>query len=134
MLATKFLHNNQERKCGIMESRTHSTEAKRDEQGSTGEPKEISVAALMTVREMLGWSKKTMLFTNRYLSDLLKQITTKDGTPLFDILIQEDGAVRSEYMVWVNNRPVKEEHSLDIPLQSGDRVVVMPIMHFAAGG
>ena len=98
------------------------------------ELKEISVVALMTVREMLGWSKKTLLFTDKTLSELLKQITTKDGGSLYNVLIQEDGAVRPEYMVWLNNRPVKQEHSLEILLQSGDRVVVMPIIRFAAGG
>ena len=99
-----------------------------------GQAKEISVAALMTVREMLGWSKKTFLFTKRFLSDLLRQITTKDGQALYDVLVQEDGAVKSEYMVWLNSRPIKQEHSLDIPLNQGDRVVVMPVMRFAAGG
>jgi hypothetical protein len=117
-----------------MGSKTYPAEAKSEEQGSTGEAKEISIAALMTVREMVGWSKKTVLFTERYLSELLKQLTTKEGAPLFDIIVQRDGAVSPEYMVWVNNRPVKEEHSLDILLQSGDRVVLMPVMHFAAGG
>ena len=88
----------------------------------------------MSAREMLGWSKKTLVFTDKNLSDLLKQIITKDGKNLYDILIQEDGAVKPEYMVWLNNRAIKEEHSLAITLESEDRIMIMPIIRFAAGG
>ena len=105
-----------------------------DQQGYKEETKEVSIIALMTVREMLGWSKKTLIFTGRTLADLLKQITTKEGEDLYNVLIQEDGAVKPEYMVWLNNRPVKKDHSLKIPLNSRDRIVVMPIIRFAAGG
>jgi sulfur carrier protein ThiS len=110
---------------------THVTE---EQQNNKGKAKEINIVALMSVREMLGWSKKTLIFTDKNLSDLLKQIIAKDGKSLYDILIQEDGAVRPEYMVWLNNRPIKQEHSLDIPLESEDRIVVMPVIRFAAGG
>jgi sulfur carrier protein ThiS len=95
---------------------------------------EISITALMTLREMLGWSQKTVLFSGTTLAEFLKQFTTKDEENLYDILVQENGAVRIEYMVWLNNRPVKQENSLEVPLVSGDRVVVMPVMKFAAGG
>ena len=88
----------------------------------------------MTVREMLGWNKKTLVFNKENLGEMLKRITTRDGKNLFDVMVQENGAVRAEYMVWLNNRPVKQEHSLNIPLSSGDRIVVMPIISFAAGG
>ncbi len=104
------------------------------QQSQKDEQKEISIVALMTVREMLGWSKKTLIFTDENLAGMLQRITTKDGKKLFDVLIQENGAVRAEYMVWLNNRPVKQEHSLNIPLSSGDRIVVMPIIRFAGGG
>lgn len=103
-------------------------------QSHKNEAKEINITALMTVREMVGWSQKTVMFTGENLSEFLKQFTTKDGENLYDLLIQEDGAVKADYMVWLNNRPVKQEHSLEISLQNGDRVVVMPIMKFAAGG
>ena len=105
-----------------------------DQQSQKDEEKEVSIVALMTVRQMLGWSKKTLIFANENLAEMLKRITTKDGKNLFDVLVQENGAVRAEYMVWLNNRPVKQEHSLNIPLSSGDRIVVMPIIRFAAGG
>ena len=95
---------------------------------------EISITALMTLREMLGWSQKTVLFSGTTLAEFLRQFTTKDEENLYDILVQEDGAVRAEYMIWLNNRPAKQEHSLEVPLESGDRVVVMPVMKFAAGG
>jgi len=103
-------------------------------QNQKDEKKEVSIVALMTVREMLGWNKKTLILDNENLAEMLKRISTKEGKNLFDVLVQEDGAVRAEYMVWLNNRPVKQEHSLNIPLSSGDRIVVMPIIRFAAGG
>ena len=105
-----------------------------DQQNNKEAPKEISITALMTVREMLGWSKKTLMFTGKNLTEFIKQIITKDGETLYNVLVQKDGAVKPEYMVWLNNRPVKPEHSLKIPLESGDRIVVMPIIRFAAGG
>ena len=104
------------------------------QQSQKDEKKEVSIVALMTLRVMLGWSKKTLIATDENLAEMLQRITTKDGKNLFDVLVQENGAVRAEYMVWLNNRPVKQEHSLNIPLSSGDRIVVMPIIRFAAGG
>ena len=101
---------------------------------STGEAKEINVTAKMTAREMLGWSQKTLIFNGETLAQFLKQVTTLDGNRLFNILVQEDGSVKQEYMVWLNNRPIKEEHSLEIPLQHGDRVLVTSMIKFAAGG
>ena len=101
---------------------------------STDQQKEISIAALMTVREMLGWGNRTILFHGKTLAEFLKHFFTLKGDNLFDVVVDEDGAVRKEYMVWLNNRPVKQDHSLEIALESGDRVVVMPVMKFSAGG
>lgn len=103
-------------------------------QSCKDEKKDVSIVALMSVREMLGWSKKTLVFTDENLAQVLQRISTNEGKRLFDVLVQENGAVRSEYMVWLNNRPIKQEHSLQIPLSSGDRIVIMPIIRFAAGG
>ncbi|MBP1709569.1 MAG: hypothetical protein H6Q47_102 [Deltaproteobacteria bacterium] len=105
-----------------------------EQQISTDEVKEINVTAMMAAREMLGWSQKTLLFPGETLAQFLKQVTTLDGNPLFNVLVQEDGSVKQEYMVWLNNRPIKEEHSLEIPLQHGDRVLVTSMIKFAAGG
>ena len=101
---------------------------------STNEAKEINVTAMMAVREMLGWSQKKLLFTGETLAQLLKQLNTSDGNSLFNVLVQEDGSVKQEYMVWLNNRPIKEEHSLEIPLHHGDRVLVTSMIKFSAGG
>ena len=105
-----------------------------EQQISTDEVKEINVTAMMAAREMLGWNQKTLLFPGETLAQFLKQVTTLDGNPLFNVLVQEDGSVKQEYMVWLNNRPIKEEHSLEIPLQHGDRVLVTSMLKFAAGG
>ena len=96
--------------------------------------KEISIAALMTVRDMLGWGNKTVLFSGRTLAEFLNTFSTQEGDNLYDVVVDQNGAVRIEYMVWLNNRPVKRAHSLDIVLEAGDRVVVTPVMKFSAGG
>ena len=96
--------------------------------------KEISIAALMTVSEMLGWREKTVLFSGDSLSDFLKTFSTKNGENLYDVLVGDDGIVRLDYTVRLNNRPLKQAQSLEIGLEPGDRVVLLPIMKFAAGG
>ena len=101
---------------------------------ATGEAKEINVTAMMAAREMLGWSQKTLRFAGETLAQFLQQLTTSDGNTLFSVLVQEDGSVKQEYMVWLNNRPIKEEHSLEIPLQHRDRVLITSMIKFAAGG
>ncbi len=94
----------------------------------------VSVTALMRVRELLGWQHKEVEFSGKTLAEFLKHVITKDGKSLHDLVVQDDGSMSPEYRVWLNCRPVKPAHSLDIPLQSGDRVVAMPVMMFHAGG
>lgn len=94
----------------------------------------INVTALMRVRELLGWNNKAIDFEGKTLAEFLKHVVAHDGKSLYDIVVQEDGCISPEYMVWLNCRPVKPEHSLEIPLQSGDRVVAMPVLKFRAGG
>ena len=94
----------------------------------------INVTALMRVRQLLGWNNKAVEFDGDTLAAFLKHVVTTDGRNLYELLVQEDGSISPEYMVWLNCRPVKPEHSLDIPLQSGDRVVAMPVLKFRAGG
>jgi len=48
--------------------------------------------------------------------------------------VPEDGIIGPEYMILVNRRRIMPEHSLEIPLQSGDRVIAMPAIMFARGG
>lgn len=95
---------------------------------------EVNIAALMTLREALGWSNKTLLFAGTTLAEFLKGIPSPEGKSLYDVMVDDEGAVRAEYMVWLNHRPIKHEHSLAIALAHNDRVVVMPVIKFAAGG
>ncbi len=83
---------------------------------------------------MLGWGEKTVLFSGATLADFLKLFTTKAGENLYHALVEESGAVRPEYTVRLNNRPVQHKESLKTPLEPGDHVVVMPVMKLAAGG
>ena len=94
----------------------------------------INVTALMRVRELLGWNSKAVQFDGKTLNEFLKHVVTLSGDSLHDLFVQEDGSIRPEYAVWLNCRPVKPSHSLEIPLESGDRVVAMPVMKFRAGG
>ncbi len=94
----------------------------------------INITALMQVRERLGWSTKAIEFQGRTLLDFLKDVVTQDGASLHALFVQEDGSIRPEYAVWMNCRPVKPATSLEIPLQSGDRIIVMPVLNFRVGG
>jgi len=94
----------------------------------------LNVTALLKVRELLGWSQKAVEFTGGTLDQLLKEISTIDGRTLYDIFVQNDGGISSDYLVWLNCRPVKQIHSLDIPLRSGDKIIAMPAIAFRAGG
>jgi hypothetical protein len=94
----------------------------------------INVTALMRVRELLGWNYKAVEFDGNTLVELLRHLVTKDGKRLYDVFVREDGSISPEYAVWLNCRPVKPAHSLEIPLEPGDRVVAMPVTIFRAGG
>jgi len=95
---------------------------------------EINVVALMSIREMLGWSNKLVQLPGGTFVDLLREVTSENGKTLYDLFVQEDGTIGSEYMILVNRRRIMPEHSLEIPLQSGDRVIAMPAIMFARGG
>ena len=94
----------------------------------------INVTALMRVRELLGWHQKAVEFEGATLVDLLKDVKSQDGRSLYEILVQEDGTISPDFAVWMNCRPVRPQDSLEIPLQSGDRVIAMPVLRFRAGG
>lgn len=95
----------------------------------------INLTALMQVRELLGWHHKAIDFTTGdTLAQFLKEVMTTTGQSLHDLFVQDDGSISSQYMVWLNCRPVKQAHSLEIPLQSGDRIIAMPAMATRVGG
>jgi len=94
----------------------------------------VTIAALMKAREMLGWSHKTVEFTGGTLVDLLRTVTSENGKTLYDLFVQEDEIIGPDYMILLNRRRVMPTHSLEIPLQSGDRVIAMSAIRFARGG
>lgn len=95
----------------------------------------VNVTALLQVRELLGWHYKAIEFTKgNTLAQFLRELVTTTGQPLHELFVQDDGSISPEYQVWLNCRPVKQAHSLDIPLQSGDKVVAMPAMKTRIGG
>ena len=96
--------------------------------------KEIYISALMSLRDMLGWGEKTMLFSGKTVADFLKMVSTKNGETLYDLLVGDDGAVGLQYMVRLNNRSLRHTQSLETVLCSGDQIVLMPVITFAAGG
>ena len=101
---------------------------------TVSQEKEIHITALLSLKDLLGWRKKTVLFSGETLGDLLKTLSTREGQNLYDVLVENDGSVRLDYTVRLNNRPCKQSQSLGASLQSGDRLVLMPVMKFAAGG
>ena len=94
----------------------------------------VNLTALMEVRELLGWQHKVVDFDGETLAEFLRIIPTREGTSLYELFVQEDGSIGSDYNVWLNCRPVKQKLSLYIHLRSEDRVIAMPAIRFARGG
>ena len=98
------------------------------------EKKEITLTALLSLKDTLGWETKTILFSGEALADLLQAFSTTKGENLYHVLVGEGGDVRHDYTVRLNNRPIKQVERWPGTLRAGDRIVLAPIMKFAAGG
>lgn len=94
----------------------------------------VNVTALLKIRELLGWNQKAVEFNGDTLADFLKEIKTTDGRSLYDLMVEEDGVIGKDYLVWLNCRPVKSQYRLDIPLNSGDKIIAMPVISYRGGG
>jgi len=94
----------------------------------------VNIGALMSARTMLGWSNRPFTFFGRTLIDLLHVVTSETGDTLYELLVQDNGTIGSEYMILINRRRVMPEHGLTMPLQTGDRIIIMPAIRFARGG
>lgn len=88
----------------------------------------VTVAALLSVRRILGWSQKEMVFSGGTLGDLLKDIQVPGGENLFKLLVQEDGTPNPKYRFALNQQIVDKE-ALKIKIKEGDRVVAMDALH-----
>jgi len=75
-----------------------------------------------------------ILLQGKTLTDLLKQISTGNGKTLFELLMKTDGTMCERYMIKINNGRLGVNRKLDVPLISGDHVVVTNRFRFAAGG
>ena len=88
----------------------------------------VTVAALLSVRRILGWSQKEIIFSGGTLEDLLKQIEAPGGSNLYTLLIQADGTPNPKYRFALNQQVVDKE-ALKIKINEGDRLVAMDALH-----
>ncbi len=90
------------------------------------------VSALGSTRKMLGFSRNSVSFEGGTVSDLLRQMLTKDGGSLYDNLVC-DGKLRSDFAIVVDGVSLKGDQ-LNKQLQGGEQVVTMAIIRSLAGG
>ena len=88
----------------------------------------ITVAALLGVRRLLGWSQKELIFSGGTLADLLKTIEVPGGSNLHKLLIQDDGTPNPRYRFALNQQII-DKQALHITIKEGDRLVVMDAIH-----
>ena len=88
----------------------------------------VTVAALLSVRRILGWSQKEIIFPGGNLADLLKQIDVPGGSNLYTLLIHPDGTPNPRYRFALNQQVVDKE-ALKMKINEGDRLVAMDALH-----
>jgi len=88
----------------------------------------VTVAALLSVRRILGWSQKEIIFPGGTLADLLKQIEAPEFGNLYNLLIQTDGTPNPKYRFALNQQIV-DKPVLQTPIKEGDRLVAMDALH-----
>lgn len=88
----------------------------------------VTVAALLSVRRILGWSQKEIIFSGGALEDLLKQIEAPGGSNLYKMLIQGDGTPNPKYRFALNQQIV-DKTVLKTQIKEGDRLVAMDALH-----
>jgi len=88
----------------------------------------VTVAALLSVRRILGWSQKEIIFSGGTLEDLLKQVEAPGGSNLYTLLIQADGTPDAKYHFALNQQIVDKE-ALKTKIKEGDRLVALDALH-----
>ena len=88
----------------------------------------VTVAALLSVRRILGWSQKEIIFSGGTLGDLLKQIEAPGGSNLYSLLVQADGTLNPKYRFALNQQVIDKE-ALKTKINDGDRLVAMESLH-----
>jgi hypothetical protein len=91
-----------------------------------------NIAALGSTRKMLGFSRQTLEFAGSTVADLLRQMPTRDGGSLYDILVCE-GKLRSDFAIVVDGLSLKADQ-LDLQLHGGEEIVTLAIIRSLAGG
>jgi hypothetical protein len=91
-----------------------------------------NIAALGATRKMLGFSRRTVEFTNASIADLLRELKTADGRTLYDNLVCE-GRLRGDYAIVVDGTSLRSDQ-LEKQLQGGEEVVTMAILRHLHGG
>jgi len=88
----------------------------------------VTVAALLGVRRLLGWSQKEMIFAGGTVEGWLKEIEVPGGSTLHKLLVQEDGIPNPRYRFAVNQQIIDKE-ALSAQVKEGDRLVIMDALH-----
>lgn len=93
----------------------------------------VRITALSAARELVGWSSQEVEFEGEFVRDLLKQVYTKNGSELYQV-ITEDDQIKGGLFILLNGRRMECWDVLDSELKQDDHIVVMEVMKIVGGG
>ena len=88
----------------------------------------VTVAALLGMRRLLGWSQKELTFPGGSVEDLIDAIELPKGGSLKSIFLQGDGTINAKYRFAINQQIIDKE-VLKNEIREGDRLVLMDALH-----
>ena len=88
----------------------------------------VTVATLLGMRRLLGWSQKELDFPGGTVQDLLNAIEVPQGGTVKNLLIKGDGSFNSRYRFAVNQQII-DTVTLKNEVKEGDRLVLMDALH-----
>lgn len=94
---------------------------------------EVQITALGPVRRSLGFNHRTVEFDGESLEDMLRDIQTQEDGSLYDFMIDDEGTLKNDLAVFVNEKQVKCDE-LQRTLDEGDKVVTMQVIRPVRGG
>jgi len=95
-----------------------------------GDMTSVTVKAMSEMGRILGWEEREVEFEGSTLEGLLMSLITREGYSLYSLLAEE-GKLRGGYVISVNGHVVS---SLETPLDSGNRVIIMEMVRLFHGG
>lgn len=88
----------------------------------------VTVATLLGMRRLLGWSQKELDFSGGTVGDLLSAIEVPQGGTVKNLLLNGDGTFNSRYRFALNQQII-DSVTMNTEVKEGDRLVLMDALH-----